>query len=185
MKQFLLLATFVVLAFSFTSCGCNQPYTQYPQPVAVQQQPYEYIQGPGGQQMVACYDNSGTRFVLDYLMFTSLMNSGGYGGVTSYYHSYPSRVTIYNNSYSHWNHFSGRSYTAASYRSYRPSASNSMRNPGGPSTFTPKQPASRPSTFTPRTSAPSRSSGSGWSRPSGRSSNFTPSRSSSSSSRRR
>lgn len=125
------------------------------------QAPYEYIQGPGGQQMVACYDNSGTRFLLDYMLFNSLMNSGGYGGVMGYYHQYPSRVTVWNNSYSSWHSFNGRSYGASSYRGYNRPAGSSYRSNGPAtsksvmpnsyrSTTRPagsSQPSARPSTF--------------------------------------
>lgn len=155
------------------------------------QAPYEYIQGPGGQQMVACYDNSGTRFVLDYLLFQSLMGHGGYGGVMGYYRQYPSRVTLYNNSYSSWHSFSGRNYGASSYRGYsRPVSSSSYRsNTPAPSTYRSttrpagsSQPSARPSTFRSgssssyrpssgssyRSSSPARSSGSYRSSSSGR-----------------
>lgn len=158
-----------LVVFSLAGCYSQPQYVPVGQ-VQSTGQPYDYVQGPGGQQMVACYDNSGTRFLLDYMLFNSLMNSGGYGGVMGYYHSYPTRVTMWNNSYSSWNHFSGRPYAASSWRSsytYHPASNSSFRaNPARPSSFRPTnapranssfRPSSGGSSFRP-SSSPSRSS---------------------------
>lgn len=175
--------------FLFSCTGCMQT-----------QAPYEYVQGPGGQQMVACYDNSGTRFLMDYLMFQSLMGNGGYGSVMGYYRQYPTRVTVWNNSYNSWHSFNGRSYSSSSYRGYNrpssagssyrsttapPSSYRSTTRPAGSSSMAP--PASRPSTWRSGGSSsykPSSSSGSYRSTSPARSSGSTYRSSSSSSSRR-
>lgn len=52
-----------LIAVLFTSCGGCMGGGQ----------PYEYMQGPGGNQMVACQGDNGMRFMMDYLLFTSLM----------------------------------------------------------------------------------------------------------------
>lgn len=187
-KSPLLVALLAILTFALTSCGCNQPYAVQ-QPM-VQQQPYDYIQGPGGQQMVACYDNSGSRFLLDYMLFSSLMNSGGYGGVTNYYHSYPGRVTVWNNSYSSWRPFTGRSYTSGSWRGYSRPTSTYRSTTTSPSTYRSTTAPARPSNSSSgwgRSSTPStyRSSSTPSYRPSSPSRPSSSWRSSSSSSRRR
>lgn len=178
-----------LIAVLFTSCGgcMGGGYGG---------QPYEYMQGPGGQQMVACYDNSGTRFMMDYLLFTTLMRSGGYGGVINHYHSNPSRFGTYNRgTYGNYKSFNGTSYNRNSWGTY-------SRTPSGGSTFrntTPTvskpasswgSPKSTPSSSFKPSSSPTRSSW-GSSRPSGSSfrssssSSSFRSSSSSSSSRRR
>lgn len=170
-NRLFLALVFLMSCMGFTACN-TQPY--YPPPVAMQpQQPYDYIQGPGGQQMVACYDNSGTRFLLDYMLFNSLMSSPmGYGSVTSYYGSHRSSVALWNNSYSSWGHYNGRAYSNASWRSSYKGPAPSWRASGPTSTYRSTQ-TSTPSSY--RSTAPSsyrsstpvsRPSSSSWSRPS-------------------
>lgn len=116
MKQLTAFLTLLALM------ACN------PNPVVVQQQapPYQYIQSPTGQQMVVVQDNSGVQFLMEYAMFNSLMNSGGYGTVINYYHTYPTRCTRYNSSsYSGWRSFNGRSYSPSSYSGFRSSGGGS------------------------------------------------------------
>lgn len=111
-----------ILLLSLLVLGCN------PSPVVVQQQtpPYQYIQSPTGQQMVVVQDNSGVEFLMEYAMFNSLMNSGGYGTVINYYHTYPTRCTRYNSSsYSGWKSFNGRGYSPSSYSGFRSSGGGS------------------------------------------------------------
>jgi hypothetical protein len=79
---------FVLLAGLLASCGVPQP---------------QYIQSPTGQQMVVVQDNSGSQFLVDYLMFQSL----GYGGCVSYYHAHPGYYRMYDrNAYSSWHAYS-------------------------------------------------------------------------------
>lgn len=59
-------------------CSCG--------PTVVSTQPqYETMYGPNGQQQVVFYDN-GARQVMEYAMFMSLMNNGGYNNVIHHYH---------------------------------------------------------------------------------------------------
>lgn len=171
----------VLLSLSFSifasSCGCGQQqYAQDP--------PYNYIQSPTGQQMVVVHDNNGSQFLMDYLIFSSLMGRGGYGAVINNYHSYPSRYSTYNSSYSSWKPFRGTTYNRNTYQSYRPS---SFRSSGGstpvfrnttPSSFRSTSPS--PARFTPstpvRSSSSWRSSGGGSSFRSSSRSSFRSSR---------
>lgn len=155
-KLTLLTALAAVLLSGCVGCG----------PAVTYSQPYQYIQSPTGQQMVVCYDNSGTQFLLDYMLFTSLMNSGGYGNVMSYYGRNRSSVTIYNNSYSSWHSFSGRSYDNSKWSSYgRQSTYRSTNSTSTPSSsYRSTQPTTPSSTYRSTTTSPS--SGSSY-KPSG------------------
>lgn len=167
MKRSLVLLAFVsVLA---VSCGC------YQQPIGGA--PYSYMQGPGGQQMVVCHDN-GTQFMMDYLLFTSLMNRGGYGAVMNNYHTYPSRYGYNPSLYRNYRPFNGQSYNARSYNGYKSydswhssTGSRPVYRNTTPTTGTPKASTwgSRPSASPSKSSwgggssrSPSRSSGGGW-----------------------
>ncbi len=102
----------VGLTLALTSCS------NYPQPVAVvQTQPvqtgvddygnptYEVVDN-NGQQAVVVYNNDGSQFFMDYVIFNSLLNSGGWGSV---YNTYNTNPGLYYNSglysrYSGWHH---------------------------------------------------------------------------------
>jgi hypothetical protein len=164
MRKLVLFASLITVLF--TSCGgcMGGGYAG---------QPYEYMQGPGGQQMVACYDNSGTRFMMDYLLFTSLMRTGGYGGVINHYHSYPTRFTPYSRAaYGNYRPFNGASYNRNSWGTYKaPSGGSTFRNTTPTVTKPASSWSSKPSTGS--SFKPSPSTGrSSWSSPSR--SSYTP-----------
>lgn len=85
-----MLAAVTTLA---VSCGCGR--NTYPND-------YQVYTSPTGVQQVAFYDGS-SRIMMDYLLFTTLMNSGGYRNVINNYHSYPTQYRPYSNStYNGW-----------------------------------------------------------------------------------
>lgn len=88
MKKIILLLL-TILAFS---CTKEKPYNA------------EVMYGPQQQKVVYVQDN-GNNFYMDYLLYTSLMNSSGSSGVRSYYQSHPTEF---------------RSSTLDRYRSYKP-----------------------------------------------------------------
>jgi len=68
-------------------------------------QPYQYIQSPGGQQMVVIHDG-GNDFLVDALIFSQL----GYSGCVSHYHTYPNSYPRYTRSaYSNWHNYNAPS----------------------------------------------------------------------------
>lgn len=79
----------VMLIITCNNCtnGCaNQNQNQsYQQPAVQDHGDYQVVQNPSGQQVVVVKDNNGSEFFMNYLMFQSLMNSGGMGGVRGYY----------------------------------------------------------------------------------------------------
>ena len=168
-----------LVVFFFLSCNTNPQYvgtSVYSQPITPQQN-YEVLQ-QGGQQVVYVR-NGAEEFFMDYLMFNSLMNSGGWGSVYGRYHSNPGyyynpgMVSRYN-SYTHvrsYNYVNGRSVSNNNSYYKNRIATNSQIN-NRPSVNTYRSP-SRASIST-SSSSPYRS-------PS-RSSYSSPSRSSSSSS---
>ena len=88
----------IVMALAVCLFSCYQP----PQPM-YQQQPYQMMTSPTGQQMVMFNDN-GSQVLLDYMIFQSLMNSGGYGNVLHSYRTYPQAYHPYNPQvYAGWN----------------------------------------------------------------------------------
>lgn len=143
MKKFLLSAFAAILIMS----GCTCHIYQDPDP-------YSYMQGPNGQQVVVVRDNSGSQFVMDYLLFNSLMNSGGYNSVVNYYHVHPTIGRPYNRSYySSWKPYRGTysGYSSGNHSSSSYSGSRSQfRNtsPASPKTsvFRNTSPVSKPST---------------------------------------
>jgi hypothetical protein len=94
MKQFI-FAMLLVFSTGIATISCNRsaPY-----------QGYDVMTGPGGQQQVMFYDN-GTQRVMEYAMFMSLMNNGGYSNVIHHYREprYASRP-YFSNDYRSWNH---------------------------------------------------------------------------------
>lgn len=177
MKQAKLLVIALVALFA-VSCGCMTSAA-----------PYDYIQGPGGNQMVVCRDNSGTQFLMDYLLFSTLMRSGGYGAVINNYHTYPGRYTYNPAQYRGYRPFRGASYSQSSWGGYTrsggPNSSfrttttttnsfNRTTQPGRP-TSQPSRPSSSWKSTSPSSSGSSwrssRSSGSSW-RSSGGGSSF-------------
>jgi hypothetical protein len=150
MKNFL-LSTFTAILL----LGCNT----YQNP-----DPYSYIQSPTGQQMVVVHDNSGAQFVMEYMLFNSLMNSGGYGSVINYYHVHPTMFRSYDrNYYSSWKPYRGTysGYTSGNHRSGSYSTSSPQFRNTSPapktSVFRNTTPISKPSTSF-RSTSPSSSS---------------------------
>lgn len=146
MKQIKLLIVGLVSLIT-VSCGCMQTAP-----------PYEYMQGPGGNQMVACYDNSGTRFMMDYLLFSTLMRGGGYGSVINHYHSYPGRFGAYSSSaYGSYRPFRGQSYSSSSWGGYTRSgnSNSSFRSTTKPSTSGSSFKSTAPTTSRPSSSGSS------------------------------
>lgn len=105
----------VGLALAMTSCY-QQPY---PQRIVVQQ-PVQQVQtgtddygnptyevvSNGGQQEVIVYNPNGTQFFMDYILFNSLINNGGWGSVYGRYNANPGLYynQSYYNTYSSWHH---------------------------------------------------------------------------------
>lgn len=119
----LLLILVVISSLIFVGCGgCATPVGSYGA------QPYSYVQGPGGAQMVACTGDNGMSFLMDLAMFNMLMNSGGYGAVMNQYHSYPSRFGRYAPGPG-WRSYNGPTYSADRYNGFR-------RTGAAPPTFT-------------------------------------------------
>jgi hypothetical protein len=148
------------------SCNSQPYYNQYPND-------YQVMTSPTGQQMVVI-NNGGRSYLMDYLLFTNLMNSGGYTRVYNYYHSYPSSITYYNpSSYSNWR---STRMNSSSFRSNTPSTGSGFRSVNNnPSGFRSNNSSSN-SVF----STPTQSSGSGFRSSSSSSSGFRSSSSSSS-----
>lgn len=148
-KSALFVAFLSLSMFSLVSCSTAPPY--------------EYVQSPGGQQMVACNNGNGQSFLMDLLLFNMLMSHGGYGSVINHYHSYPGRFGSYGGGYRHYN---GPAYNRSSYSSFRSNAPTpTLRNtsPSAPSsTLKSTTPTSKPSGGSSFRSTPSRSSGSSF-----------------------
>lgn len=87
MKKFIFLA--LGCLFLLSSCSSNEQ--------SKSQQQYTDYTDPGGQHYVQVQNNDGTSFFMQYLLFHSLMNMGGYNSVNHYYHSYPSDPRCSNN----------------------------------------------------------------------------------------
>lgn len=184
-----LIALIVVASIFVISCNPNPTYvttTTVPQNNGYgYNNQYDMVNGPNGQQMVVVRDN-GRSYLMEYLLFSSLMNRGGYGSVINHYHSYPSSVRVYNSSYNNWRR-SSYNYSGSANRSYTPSTGSGFRNVKPTSGFRSSSSGSVFSTPTRSSSSGFRSSSSGF-RSSGSSSSRSSSsgfRSSSSSSRRR
>lgn len=107
MKLFLLSTLFSLIIIS--GCTCHT-YTTPATAYDYSGQPYSYIQSDNGQQMVVVRDNNGAQVVMEYMLFQSLMNNGGYGSVINYYHVHPKMFHTYDRSYSSWRPFRGTSY---------------------------------------------------------------------------
>lgn len=175
---------FLLSAILFVSCGPS-PYVQpvMVQPAVVQQQ--QIAQQQDGYSPYQVYDNNGsqvvlytdpylhTSYYLEYAMFMSLLNSGGYGGIHSYYLGHRSYIDGYYNRYHttyHHVYYDSRSDGGARFRRSVPSGSysNSTRS----NVTRPSAPPGRPiSSSSPSTSTRS-------SAPTGRSTMSTPTRSS-------
>lgn len=134
----------LIVLFFIVVAACNQTPTYVQQPA----QPYHEIRvDPNtGQQVVYVQQADGTNYFLDYLLFNSLFNSGGYGSVYGYYNTH---TTIVRNYSTHYNTYKpqsgGRYYGKTQDKGFRPSA------PSAPSAVRP----SAPSAVTTRPSAPS------------------------------
>jgi hypothetical protein len=104
-----------------------------------------------GQQVVYVQQADGTNYFLDYVLFNSLFNSGGYGSVYGYYNTHTVYIRSYSTHYSNYRP-SSRYYGKTQDRAFRPS-SPSMRNttpatpssPSSTSSYRPSSPSSRPS----------------------------------------
>ena len=119
--------------------------------------PYQYIQSPTGQQMVVVRDDNGAEFLMEYMLFTSLMNSGGYNNVIHHYHTNTAVYPRYNrNAYGGWKSFNGRTYSSEQYNNYSGFRSNGNSKPA---TFKNTSPSGSPATF--KNTTPS-SSNSSW-----------------------
>jgi len=64
--------------------ACNPNHTQY-----VQQQPMAYDGYQDGVRYVQVQDNSGSMFLMNYMLYSSLMSRGGYNSVVNHYYSHP------------------------------------------------------------------------------------------------
>lgn len=115
--------------------GCNgcYTYTQSPNPQ------YEVLQSPTGMQQVVVTDNSGTQFLMDYILFNQLMSSGGYNTVTNYYHVHRNSYPVYvRSNYSSWKSVGSgtyRNYSSNSYKNTTPSSSGNSYRSTTPSTY--------------------------------------------------
>lgn len=110
-------------------------------------QPYQYIQSPGGQQMVVIHDG-GNDFLVDALIFSQL----GYTGCVNHYHMYPGSYARYDRrSYSNWSNVPPRNYQQS------PPRGNSYQRTGQQSTPVIRN-TTPPSNPIPRTSSYQRSS---------------------------
>lgn len=82
----LTLSGMLIVTCNNCTNGCNQNQNQtYRQPVVQDHGDYQVVQNPSGQQVVVVKDNNGSEFFMNYLMFQTLMNSGGMSGVRGYY----------------------------------------------------------------------------------------------------
>ena len=82
----LTLSVMLIITCNNCTSGCaNQNQQQaYQQPAVQDHGDYQVVQNPSGQ-VVVVKDNNGSEFFMNYLMFQTLMNSGGMGGVRGYY----------------------------------------------------------------------------------------------------
>jgi len=154
MKKIIYFLLLVVLVTAY-SCSCNtNPYpAQVYQPQVYDDYPVYY--SPSGVRM-AMYSYNGTQMLMDYMLFSSLMRSGGIGSVNNYYvsHRSDSRIMGYNsNTMRNWKRDNN------SYRVQRnsPYSSNSPSTGSGWS----KSPNTK-NVGTYNSNAPS--TGSGWSK---------------------
>lgn len=179
-----MLALIVCVAMIQSCAYSPQPYYAQTTPAYYGNQDYQVVQGPNGVQQVVV-NNNGTQFLMDYIIFTNLMNSGGYNGVIGAYNRNRSYYPMYTSSmYSRYravrtvprttfvNNYNTKYGGSSRYSnpSYRSSSGSSLRS-STPRTYSPSSSSSL------RSSSPTRSSSSSSLRSS--------SRSSSSSSRRR
>lgn len=162
MKQFIGFSIVIIL---LVSCGVpyQQPVVVQSPPVANVQQvqqvddgysPYQvYNNGSGGQVVYYTDPYSHSSYYLDYAIFMSMLNSGGYLGVHNYYLGHRSYVDgYYTNYYSRYHnarpYYDSRSDRGA--RFYRPRVPS-----GGNSYIRPNVPSGRPATtYTTRTVTP-------------------------------
>ena len=106
MKKIAIL--FSLLTVLFVSCTNYQPVPVVATTTTGYSGDYQMMTSPTGAQMVVVNDG-GRSFLMDYLLFNSLMSRGGYSNVINHYHTYPS---------------SGRYYNASAYRGWRQSRYN-------------------------------------------------------------
>lgn len=94
-----------VLGIMLLLAACTQQpvsYTQVPvsQPVAIQPGvSFGYV---GNAYMAHVTDQSGVSYLMDYMLFTQLMNQGGYNTVSQYYYQHPSGGYIHPWNAGHW-----------------------------------------------------------------------------------
>jgi len=59
------------------------------------QEPSAELGWNGTEKVVKITDQNGQQFLMNYLLYQSLFNNGGYNNVIHHYHSAPSRYTAY------------------------------------------------------------------------------------------
>lgn len=103
---------------------CQSPNNQY-------NPGYQVVNSPNGGQVVVIKNDDGSDFFMDYLIFQSLMNSGGIGGVRNYYGqhryepNYMNQQNQYKNQYksvvhNHYYNSSGNSQSTNTQKSQQP-----------------------------------------------------------------
>lgn len=86
------LALIAILILLFTSC-CGDEEKKSDANVKA-------VEGwDNGQRVVQVTDNSGQQFLMNYLLFSTLMNSGGYNNVVHHYHSHPNTYRSTSNTF--------------------------------------------------------------------------------------
>lgn len=164
MKPLFPLTLFFVILF--ISCYSPTPppaiVPVQQQPVVVQQDPtptYEIRTDPYGQQIVYYTDPYlHTSYFLEYALFTSLLNSGGYGGIHNYYVSH--RTYVDRNYVSYNRTYTRRSYVSTSDNGARFRSSMPNRPSTSTTTTTTRSsiPTGRPTTVTNTTTTSTRTS---------------------------
>lgn len=94
-KIFYLIALLSIILLS--SCG-QDSYDQQPLNYDPQAQYGNY----NGNNVVYVRDNRGEQFIMDYILYQSLFNSGGYNSVSNYYYNHPNdygHIYPYTNSF--------------------------------------------------------------------------------------
>lgn len=83
----------ILLGMILLVAACTQ---QPAPPVQVQTvQPGVSFGYVNNQYMAHVVNPDGTTYLMDYLLFTNLMNSGGYNAVSSYYYTHPGGVHLH------------------------------------------------------------------------------------------
>jgi len=117
------LVSILAVALALVSCSQQPQYVAVQQPPMAAQQPvqtgtdaygnptYEVVQN-GAQQAVIVNNTDGTQFFMDYVLFNSLLNNGGWGSVYNRYSMNPGlyyNAGLYN-TYSSWHHYGYYNY---------------------------------------------------------------------------